>query len=371
VMRVAATAIGLLILSKWALESVIYYMAVIVRKDFSAQLLSRLVGLIVGTLCFTLFEWLYGATPGKLLLGLRVVKVTGQRCGLARALVRSILRPVDVLYSGIAAIVNGFSFGLPVLRFMEAPLCQRIGDKVAGTIVARSRQPWLQPRRPWGWMLVALGLSFVLALSLQIGFLRFVYSAAAPWDAHAMQAAVAHTRKDYARAAELLERAIDEGMPQDRLLNTHFLLGNEYYLLGNVDKAIQAQKRALEIDPTFYPSWMSLATAYWAAGEPDRAEECLRRYVELAPDRPEGYVSLSWLYLERGQVEQAVKSLERALALDPHSAEAHAYLALAYAQQGRFEDAQDSLHTAKENGYADWQLLQEQIESLEAEWQEP
>ena len=40
-------------------------------------------------------------------------------------------------------------------------------------------------------------------------------------------------------------------------------------------------------------------------------------------------------------------------------------------RQGRFEEADASLQEARQNGYADWEIVQEQIDSLEAQWQEP
>lgn len=365
VMGVVVIPIGLLLLGRPPLAGVIY--AARVRQDSSLQ--NLYIGLIVELMYFTLCEWLYGATPAKLLLRLRVVKVGGQRCGLVSALVRSVLRPVDVLYWGIAALVNGFSHGLPVLRFMTAPLCQRIGDEAAGTVVAGWREPWLQQRRPWGWLPVALGLSFLIAIGLQVGFMQYVDRDSAPGDVYVAQAATAHATKDYARAAELWEQAIAAGMPQDRLPNVYFLLGNEYYLLGEVDRAIQTQKQALEIDPGFYPAWQSQGTAYWSVDDSAQARVCYERVVALAPDEPQGYLNLGWLAIEKGNPEQAMRFLEQVLQIDPEQATAHAYMALAFALQGRFADAKDSLRIARESGYADWQIVQEQIERLEESWQ--
>src|SRR4030042_944209 len=48
-------------------------------------------------LCYVVFEGARSATPGKLALGLRVVKYDGSPCGWMAALKRSILRPGDAL----------------------------------------------------------------------------------------------------------------------------------------------------------------------------------------------------------------------------------------------------------------------------------
>jgi Flp pilus assembly protein TadD/uncharacterized RDD family membrane protein YckC len=356
---IAVVLLGPLVLGKTLVAGYAFYAAKL-RTDVSVRTLSYLLALLMGIVFFALCEWLYGATPGKLLLRLRVVKTNGARCSLAGALIRGALRLVDGLFFGIPAFVS-----------MEPPLQQRIGDRAARTMVVGTRSPLIQQRRSLWWLLVALGLYLMISVSAQAALVRYADRGAAPGDVYVEQAVAARATGDHARAAELLQRAIDAGIPQDRLPNIHFLLGNEYYLLGDVEKAIRAQDRALEIDPAFSPSWLSLGTAYQAIGEPDRAEECYRRAVELTPDRPEGYVSLGWLSLEQGDIEQALDLLDQALQVDPHSGTAYAYQAVAYALQGRFEQAHASLELARKNGYADWQLLQELTEGWEAGWQEP
>lgn len=69
------------------------------------------------------FEAGSGATPGKRLLGLRVVRVDGSRCGPGPAVVRNALRVVDVIFAPALLLTI-----MTVNR-------QRLGDILAGTIV--------------------------------------------------------------------------------------------------------------------------------------------------------------------------------------------------------------------------------------------
>ena len=93
-----------------------------------------MVFLVVMFAYFVLFEGLAGATPGKRVLGLRVVAACGRRVGLARAFLRNVLRVVD---------------GLPALGILAAVLMARsrerarFGDVVAETrvLATRIRQP--------------------------------------------------------------------------------------------------------------------------------------------------------------------------------------------------------------------------------------
>jgi uncharacterized RDD family membrane protein YckC len=74
---------------------------------------------------FTLFEGAFGATLGKWLFRERVVDTHAGKIGFGRALVRSLVKPLDI-----------FTIGLPLL--LLSPRNQSIGDRLAGTVVARS-----------------------------------------------------------------------------------------------------------------------------------------------------------------------------------------------------------------------------------------
>ncbi len=72
-------------------------------------------------------EALFGATPGKLALGLRVELAHGGRLGVGRAIVRNLLRPVDIVPPYLGAV------GLSLMTVTG--LRQRLGDLAAGTVV--------------------------------------------------------------------------------------------------------------------------------------------------------------------------------------------------------------------------------------------
>ena len=81
-------------------------------------------------LYFVLLEGLAGATLGKWLLGLRVIRADGGRAGLPRSALRNTLRLVD---------------GLPALNILGVILVlrsaerARFGDRLAGTRVIQVR----------------------------------------------------------------------------------------------------------------------------------------------------------------------------------------------------------------------------------------
>jgi uncharacterized RDD family membrane protein YckC len=80
--------------------------------------------------CYFVFEGTRSVTPGKLALGLRIVKYDGSPCGWVAAFRRSILRPVDALPFAVPYLVGLATASL-------SPRRQRLGDVFAKTLVVK------------------------------------------------------------------------------------------------------------------------------------------------------------------------------------------------------------------------------------------
>lgn len=81
--------------------------------------------------------WMEGQSPGKLVMGLRVVTTDGATVTLVPSLIRNLLRIVDLFPST-------YSVGLVVMLFNRKG--QRLGDLAAGTVVVREQQVPEGPR---------------------------------------------------------------------------------------------------------------------------------------------------------------------------------------------------------------------------------
>jgi uncharacterized RDD family membrane protein YckC len=78
---------------------------------------------------FLFFEWRSnGSTPGKRMLGIKVIQDQGVRCSFERLVLRNFLRVVDA---------QPFLYGLGGLVLLLTPKGQRVGDLAAGTICVR------------------------------------------------------------------------------------------------------------------------------------------------------------------------------------------------------------------------------------------
>lgn len=84
------------------------------------------------TYCFY-FEWRHGRTVGKALLSLCVARADGSPPTLRSTAVRNLLRYVDLL-----PVVPPYLVGLAAV--FRSDQGQRVGDRVAGTVVARPRR---------------------------------------------------------------------------------------------------------------------------------------------------------------------------------------------------------------------------------------
>lgn len=85
---------------------------------------------------FIAWEAVFGATPGKLLLGIRVVGIEGRPITLRAALIRNLVRVADAL--PVLYLLGGFS----VLATTNS---QRLGDIAAGTVVIDKRDAPSKP----------------------------------------------------------------------------------------------------------------------------------------------------------------------------------------------------------------------------------
>lgn len=108
---------------------------IIALSDMTHQWVAALLGLFGATATssyFILFEWLMnGQTPGKRVMGIRVIKQGGYAMSFLDSLLRNLMRWVDFL---------PLFYGVGLVSLLIAPRSQRLGDLVAGTLVVDQEQ---------------------------------------------------------------------------------------------------------------------------------------------------------------------------------------------------------------------------------------
>jgi uncharacterized RDD family membrane protein YckC len=132
---------------------------------------SVLIALAPAFLLLAAMEWRWGKTPGKRLVGARVVGKDGRPPTLVAALVRNLLRYVDILCL--------YAFGLAVIAI--TPRNQRMGDVLARTLVVDD-PPAAEPPAPESAASRAAGVGCGL-VALLVGLVVLAVLGSMQWNA--------------------------------------------------------------------------------------------------------------------------------------------------------------------------------------------
>ncbi len=117
----------------WGVGFIVLFLGIGIFLGGSEESLEIANGLFL--LMLFVVEWGYfvffefsrnGATPGKRVFGLRVVRTSGAPISLTQAVIRNVLRFVDML---------PFTYGLGLASCLMTQKFQRLGDLAAGTVV--------------------------------------------------------------------------------------------------------------------------------------------------------------------------------------------------------------------------------------------
>ncbi len=94
-----------------------------------------------------------------------------------------------------------------------------------------------------------------------------------------------------------------------------------HFAAGRIDEAVAGYRSALAADPTLAIAWNGLAMTLEKAGDLDGAIAAARRLIELEPDDALGHTSLSRFYQQKGMIPEAEdeKALATKLALTKQS----------------------------------------------------
>jgi TolB-like protein/Tfp pilus assembly protein PilF len=187
----------------------------------------------------------------------------------------------------------------------------------------------------------------------------------------------------------------------------------------SLDRAIEAFKQVVEIDPDYVPAWAELADTYiWGGGSDELSEEermaladqAIQTAISTDPDYAFAYYvrGISWIFTKNrfklgiedfqhalkldpddafivaaigkgafltGKFELAITQYQAALAMEPIVPEFHWFLGMAYLSSGRLDDAEASfrkllsLSPSSLGRYQLWQtlLLKGELEAALAE----
>ena len=156
-----------------------------------------------------------------------------------------------------------------------------------------------------------------------------------------------------AKQKEDLEKLV-ANYPNDE--RAQFALGGYYFGQQEYAQAIEHNKKAAELAPTYSPPYNILGYAYRQAGDYANAEQAFKKYAELIPNDPNPYDSYAELLLKMGKFDDAVAQYRKALSIDPNFNPSRFGISAALTYQGKAGDAQTELQTMADRARNDGEL---------------
>jgi tetratricopeptide (TPR) repeat protein len=133
-----------------------------------------------------------------------------------------------------------------------------------------------------------------------------------------------------------LKQMVDEGNVSKEI---YFYLGNASYETGDVNGAIIAFSRAIELDPQYFKAIVNLALMYDEQQKFSLAIETFEKAAEIEPQNPDVWSHLGNAYYGQGEYPKAMEYYRKALDIDPDSGHALYSMGVAFADAGIFREA--------------------------------
>ncbi len=93
--------------------------------------------------------------------------------------------------------------------------------------------------------------------------------------------------------------------------------GFQHFAHDRIDEAIDCYRRATEADPSLSIAWNGLSKTLQRKGDLDGAVAAALKIVELEPDDPLSHTNLSILYQAQGKITEAEDEKALAMQLQP------------------------------------------------------
>jgi TonB family protein len=152
-------------------------------------------------------------------------------------------------------------------------------------------------------------------------------------------------RGDYRSAAELLESSVARYPHKSGAFND---LGRTYLFLDQVDKAVIAFQKAVEINPSDRFAYNNLGRAFWKQKKYDQAVEAFTKQLEINPQDRFVHPNLGLMYMQMNKYDKAATEFEIAAAAAPGDPSIQASLGRAYAMLKQTDKAVAALERAVE-----------------------
>ena len=123
----------------------------------------------------------------------------------------------------------------------------------------------------------------------------------------------------------------------------HNNLGDLYGRRGDLERAAQEFKRAIELKPNYADAYHNLANTYHQMGKDDLAIENYQKALSFGPHLWQSHQNLAAIYFNQEKYELALEELEKAIKVSPNNANLYTNLGIVYLKLGKKEKAKAAL----------------------------
>ncbi|CAN5303311.1 hypothetical protein BH09BAC1_BH09BAC1_04360 [soil metagenome] len=122
-------------------------------------------------------------------------------------------------------------------------------------------------------------------------------------------------------------------------------------LTGRMQEAISQYQLVITMEPYFLPAYTNLSYIYFRSGNYDKAIEYNKKAIDIMPNEPDPIINMGKVYLQLNQPEQALQYFEKALVLAPNDMNLILTLVDMHSQIGDKNRAQALYNKALQLGY--------------------
>ena len=137
------------------------------------------------------------------------------------------------------------------------------------------------------------------------------------------------------------------GISKEELLSDSvFQQGNVLMMFGQLDRAIGAYSRTIELDPRHVPAYKNRGAAYDIKGEHDKAIEDYTIAIHLKPNSAIVYYNRGIAYGNKGETDKAIVDFSAAIKLKSNYANAYYNRGVVYNKKGEIDKVIADFSTA-------------------------
>lgn len=120
----------------------------------------------------------------------------------------------------------------------------------------------------------------------------------------------------------------------DKFSDAHNQKGVAYYRLKDYNKAAESYNRAIETNPSNSSAHNNMGTILFETGQIDKALQAFQTAVGYDKSYADGYMNLGSCYGQMQQFDKAILNFKKAIQFDPNNASAHWFAGVTYQLMG-------------------------------------